>query len=65
MSAIGTFKRSHLSHFDFSSFDSQDQPFNEGLGHLLACRFYDPAERLPGNAHPLGGLLLIESLVIR
>ncbi len=65
MPTLIALEHSHFSHFDFSSFDSQDLPLYKSLGYFLACRFHYPAKGLPGNAHPFGGLLLIQGLVIR
>ena len=64
MLARGASKYSHLSHFYFSSFDSDGKTLDQCRCHLLSCFINNPAEGLPRHAHPLRRLLLVKSLVV-
>jgi len=49
---------------DRAALDPERLAPDQGLGHLPACRLEDPSDRGPGDAHPLGGLLLVEPLEV-
>ena len=62
--AIGTLECSHFGHFYNSSFDSEGHALDQCRGHLFPGRLDNPAEGLPGHAHPFGGFFLIEPFIV-
>lgn len=57
-------KPSLVYHFNFSTFNLQSLPVNQGVSDFPVRRLDDAAERGSGDAHPLRGIFLIEALEI-
>jgi hypothetical protein len=47
-----------------STLDPEGLTVDEDIGNLPACRFDNPAKRLPRNVHPGSSLILIQSFEI-
>jgi hypothetical protein len=62
--AITAFKFSLVNHFNLSTFNLERLGVCQGVGNLPVRRFHNTAEGLPGDAHVLGSVLLVEPLEV-
>jgi hypothetical protein len=53
-----------VDHFNLSAFNLKRLGVDQGFGNFSVRRFHNPAEGLAGNAHVLGGVLLVKSLEV-
>jgi hypothetical protein len=63
--AITALKFSLVDHFNLSTFNFQRLGVHQGIGDLSVRRLGNPAESRAGDAHPLGGVLLVKAFEVR
>jgi hypothetical protein len=62
--ATTALKLSLVNHLNLSTFNLERLGVCQGVGNLPVRRFHNTAESLAGDAHVLGGVLLVEPLEV-